>query len=152
LEVFSLKSFRFINQYLKKYTGVLILTIASMLLLVGAQLVGPWLIKQMISIVTNPALKKEDMQQITTLALFALGVYALRTGLQFVRSYMAHVAGWSVVADVRSQLYQHVQRLSLRFYENKQTGQLMSQLVNDTDLLENLIAHAIPDLIANVLT
>jgi ABC-type multidrug transport system, ATPase and permease components len=147
-----LRSFRFVFGYLRKYAAVLSVTILSMLLLVGVQLLAPWLIKQMIAIVTNPALKQADMQQITNLALLALGAYVFRIGLQYLRSYMAHIAGWGVVADVRSQLYEHVQRLSLRFYENKQTGQLMSQLVNDTDLLESLIAHAIPDLIANLLT
>ena len=147
-----MKSFKFVFQYLRKYTGVLLLTIASMLLLVGVQLLTPWLVKEMIAIVSNPALRQEDMRQITNLALLALGAYLIRIGLQYMRSYMAHIAGWGVVADVRSRLYEHVQRLSLRFYENKQTGQLMSQLINDTELLENLIAHAIPDLIANVLT
>ena len=146
-----MKSFGFVFQFAKKYSGVLILTIASMLLLVGVQLLAPWLVKTMIATVTNSGMSEQDMVEITRLALLALGVYILRTGLQFVRSYAAHVAGWGVVADVRSKLYEHVQRLSLRFYENKQTGQLMSQLVNDTDLLENLIAHAIPDLAANVL-
>jgi ATP-binding cassette subfamily B protein/subfamily B ATP-binding cassette protein MsbA len=64
---------------------------------------------------------------------------------------MAHVAGWHVVADVRAEIYQHLQRLSLRFYEDKQTGQLMSRVVNDSDLIEQLIAHAIPDVLVNVL-
>ena len=45
----------------------------------------------------------------------------------------------------------HLQRLSLRFYEDKQTGQLMSRMVNDSDLIEQLIAHAIPDVLVNVL-
>ena len=136
---------------MRKYSGVLILTVVSMLLLVGVQLLAPWLVKQMISTVIKPEIAQNDLEQITRLALLALSAYVLRAGLQFVRSYMAHVAGWSVVADVRSELYEHLQRLSLRFYENKQTGQLMSHLVNDVDLLEQLIAHAIPDLTANIL-
>ena len=57
-----------------------------------------------------------------------------------------------MVANLRKHLYQHLQRLSLRFYEDKQTGQLMSQVVNDSDLFETLIAHAIPDVFVNVLT
>jgi ATP-binding cassette subfamily B protein/subfamily B ATP-binding cassette protein MsbA len=52
---------------------------------------------------------------------------------------------------VRSEIYQHLQRLSLRFYENRQTGQLMSRMVNDSDLIEQLIAHAIPDVLVNIL-
>ena len=47
-------------------------------------------------------------------------------------------------------MYNHLQRLSLRFYEDKQTGQLMSRTVNDSDLLERLIAHAVPDVLVNV--
>jgi ATP-binding cassette subfamily B protein/subfamily B ATP-binding cassette protein MsbA len=85
------------------------------------------------------------------LALITLALYIARAGMAFVRSYAAHVAGWHVVADVRDRVYRHLQRLSLRFYEDKQTGQLMSRTVNDTDLLEQLVAHAIPDVLVNVL-
>jgi ATP-binding cassette subfamily B protein/subfamily B ATP-binding cassette protein MsbA len=105
----------------------------------------------MVATVSDPGVSQMDMRYIGQLALLALGVYSLRTVLQFVRSYMAHIAGWSVVADVRSEVYQHLQRLSLRFYEDRQTGQLMSRVVNDVDLLEHLIAHAVPDVIANTL-
>jgi ATP-binding cassette subfamily B protein/subfamily B ATP-binding cassette protein MsbA len=65
---------------------------------------------------------------------------------------VAHIAGWGVVADVRKYIYEHMQRLSLRFYEDKQVGTLMSNVVNDTDLFEQLISHAIPDVIVNVIT
>jgi ATP-binding cassette subfamily B protein/subfamily B ATP-binding cassette protein MsbA len=62
------------------------------------------------------------------------------------------VAGWGVVADVREYIYEHMQRLSLRFYEDKQVGNLMSNVVNDTDLFEQFIAHAIPDVVVNLVT
>jgi ATP-binding cassette subfamily B protein len=146
-----MRSFKFVFQFTGKYAGVLALTIMSMLLLVGVQLIAPWIVREMVSTITKPGVDPADLAQITRLALFALGLYLLRAVLQFVRSYMAHVAGWSVVADVRAAVYEHLQRLSLRFYENKQTGQLMSRVVNDTDLIESLIAHAIPDLAANSL-
>jgi ATP-binding cassette subfamily B protein/subfamily B ATP-binding cassette protein MsbA len=150
-ESLKLKSFNHVLKFLHKYTLVLIVTILSMLLLVGVQLMVPLIVRQMIGIVIEPSINSADLQQITRLALLALSAYVLRSGLQFLRSYMAHYAGWGVVADVRGSLYEHLQRLSLRFYEDRQTGQLMSQLVNDTDLIEHLIAHAIPDLVANIL-
>ena len=90
------------------------------------------------------------MGSITRLAVLALALYVARAVLRFVRSYMAHIAGWNVVADVRLEIYQHLQRLSLRFYEDKQTGQLMSRMINDSDLIEQLIAHALPDVMVNV--
>jgi ATP-binding cassette subfamily B protein/subfamily B ATP-binding cassette protein MsbA len=121
-----------------------------MFLLVGAQLTVPWIVRSMIAIVTDPSAGLEAMGSITRLAVLALAVYVARAVLRFVRSYMAHVAGWNVVADVRLEVYQHLQRLSLRFYEDRQTGQLMSRMVNDSDLLEQLIAHALPDVMVNV--
>ncbi len=146
-----MRSLRFVFRFVREYTGVLMLTVLSMLLLVGVQLLAPWIIKTMVATVTETGVGPEDMGRITRLALWALALYIFRAGLQFVRSYMAHVAGWSVVADVRAFVYEHLQRLSLQFYEEKQTGQLMSRVVNDTDLLEHLIAHAIPDVTANTL-
>jgi len=48
-------------------------------------------------------------------------------------------------------VYEHLQKLSLSFYQDKQTGQLMSRAINDTATFEVLIAHAVPDLVTNVL-
>ena len=146
-----MKSFKFVFQFTGKYTRVLLITVLSMLLLVGVQLLAPWIVRTLVDVVTDPGVSPADLGEITRLALLTLVVYLVRTGLQFTRSYMAHVAGWGVVADVRAAVYEHLQRLSLRFYEEKQTGQLMSRVVNDTDLIESLIAHAIPDLAANIL-
>jgi ATP-binding cassette, subfamily B, bacterial len=123
-----------------------------MLLLVGVQLLIPWIVRTLIASVTEQPPGPDVLPFITRLGLLALLVYIARAGLQFLRSYMAHVAGWGVVADVRKHIYEHMQRLSLRFYEDKQTGQLMSRVINDTDLFEALIAHAVPDVFVNLIT
>ncbi|MCJ7735958.1 MAG: ABC transporter ATP-binding protein/permease [Anaerolineae bacterium] len=145
-------TFRFLLKDAKKYSWPLTVTVVSMVLLVGVQLLAPQLVRRMVATVTNPETGQEGMATVARLAGIALIVYVLRGGLQFLRSYMAHLAGWSVVADSRRRVYAHLQRLSLRFYEDKQVGQLMSRLVNDSDLFESLIAHAVPDTLVNVLT
>jgi ATP-binding cassette, subfamily B, bacterial len=145
------KSLRAVLHHVRRYKLPLALTMLSMLALVGIQLVGPWLIKLMIAAVTAPDAGPQTLALLGRLAAITLVLYILRAGLAFVRSYAAHVAGWHVVADVRDEIYRHLQRLSLRFYEDKQTGQLMSRTVNDSDLLEQLVAHAIPDLTVNIL-
>lgn len=147
-----MKPFQIVFAYARKYYIVLIVTIISMLLLVGVQLLIPWIIKILISAVTDQASVKNSLSLITQLTIIVLLIYIARAGLQFLRSYMAHVAGWGVVADVRKHIYDHLQRLSLRFYEDKQTGQLMSRVINDSDLFEQLIAHAVPDILVNLLT
>jgi len=146
-----LKSLTFAFRAARKYVFPLALTVVSMLALVGVQLFAPELVRRMVETVTEEPIDPNALQVVTRLALLALGLYVAQIGLRFTRSYAAHVAGWNVVADVRSQIYEHLQRLSLRFYEDKQTGQLMSRTVNDSDLLEQLIAHAVPDVAVNVL-
>ncbi|NTU76100.1 MAG: ABC transporter ATP-binding protein, partial [Anaerolineaceae bacterium] len=146
-----MKSLKFVFGFARKYSRSLILTIFSLLLLVGAQLIIPFIIRQLVGLITNTSLSPDTLKAIGQLSLVALLVFIARAGLQYVRFYMSHIAGWGVVADVRKFLYDHLQRLSLRFYEDKQTGQMMSRVVNDTDLFEALIAHAIPDVTVNIL-
>jgi ATP-binding cassette subfamily B protein len=147
-----MKPFQLIFRYARNYQLTLTITAIAMLALVGVQLLIPWIIKTLVAAVTDPTATLDKMNLVQNLTLIALAVYIGKAILQFLRSYMAHVAGWGVVADVRKYIYEHMQRLSLRFYEDKQVGQLMSNVVNDTDLFEQLIAHAIPDVVVNVIT
>ncbi len=148
----SLKPLVFVFKYAQDHVTPLVITVISMLLLVGVQLLAPWIIRTMVATINAPDAGPEAMETIARLAVFALAVYLARAVLQFLRSYSAHVAGWHVVADARRHIYEHLQRLSLRFYEDKQTGHLMSRMVNDSDMFERLIAHAIPDVTVNVLS
>ena len=144
--------FKTLLKFALPYRTPLLITVLSMVLLVGVQLFAPWFIRALIAAVRTGESDALSSGLISRLALLALAIYAARAGLEFLRSYFAHVAGWGVVADVRVALYRHLQRLSLHYYEDKQTGQLMSRVVNDSDLLEKLIAHAVPDVLVNVLT
>ncbi len=147
-----MKPLQLIFTYARKYKLALSVTAASMLLLVGAQLLIPWIVKVLVAAVTAPGATLSVMGLVRQLTIIVLIVFIARAGLQFLRSYLAHLAGWGVVADVRKYIYEHMQRLSLRYYEDKQIGQLMSRVINDTDLFEQLIAHALPDIIVNVIT
>ncbi|MBN2509678.1 MAG: ABC transporter ATP-binding protein [Spirochaetales bacterium] len=137
----------FVTRYLKKYTWWVAATVGATFVLVSVQLAGPWLIRRLIQMVSAGA-----ASGIGTLAAMVLCVYIIKAVFQFLRSYLAHVAGWGAVADVRRDVYDHLQGQSLRFYERRQTGELMSRLVNDTDKFEHLISHAVPDTVVNVLT
>ena len=131
---------------------MIFLTTLTMLGLVGAQLLIPWIIRQLIERLTTQPLNEGTIAFITRISVIALIVFVARAVMQFIRSYAAHKAGWGVVSDARRLVYEHIQKLSLRFYEDKQTGQLMSRIINDTDLFERMIAHALPDVIVNGIT
>ncbi len=147
-----MKPFALLGRLAKKYSKLIFLTSLTMLGLVGAQLLIPWIIRQLIDRLTTEPLNQGTIDFITRISVIALIVFVARAGMQFIRSYAAHKAGWGVVSDARKLVYQHIQKLSLRFYEDKQTGQLMSRIINDTDLFERMIAHALPDVIVNGIT
>jgi len=146
------KPFTLLGRLAKKYSKMIFLTTLTMLGLVGAQLLIPWIIRQLIDRLTTQPLNAGTIDFITRISAIALIVFVARAIMQFIRSYAAHKAGWGVVSDARRLVYQHIQKLSLRFYEDKQTGQLMSRIINDTDLFERMIAHALPDVIVNGIT
>lgn len=147
-----MKPLLFVLKYAKHHVWPLVATMVSMLVLVGVQLLAPWIISRMVDTVTELGLSPESLRTMTQLALLALGVYIVRAAMQFVRSYLSHVAGWQVVAETQRHIYTHLQRLSMHYYEDKQTGELMSRVINDTRLFEQLIAHAVPDVTVNILS
>ncbi|MDR1094081.1 MAG: ABC transporter ATP-binding protein/permease [Clostridiales bacterium] len=90
-------------------------------------------------------------RQIIVIAAVLAGLYLARFAFAFLNNYCAHVAAWYSVAKARGKLYGRLQGLSMGFYKDKQTGQLMSRTIEDTATFELLIAHALPDLITAVL-
>ena len=69
---------------------------------------------------------------IRSLALILLGLYLLRVLFRFLSNYLAHKAAWFLVGDLRGRLYDRLQSFDLGFFHDKQTGDLMSRVVNDT--------------------
>lgn len=147
-----MKALGFVFGYARRYVKPLVIAILSMIALVAIQLVAPQVVRRLVSAVTSGTWNPASLALVTRLSLLLLGVYLIRAALRFTSSYAAHIAGWGVVADARQQIYEHLQKLSLRFYEDVQTGQLMSRMINDSDMFERLISHAIPDTMVNILT
>lgn len=137
-------------KYARPYWGLLIISGLSLLGITAINLLSPWLIRELVSILSNE-LNASSFIRIRNIALILLAAYILRAVFRYLNSYLSHVAAWKLVADMRVLVYDHLQKLSLRYYHDKQTGQLMSRATNDTATFEALIAHAIPDLITNIL-
>jgi ATP-binding cassette subfamily B protein/subfamily B ATP-binding cassette protein MsbA len=139
-------------RYARRYLRHLSLATGATIALVGLQLLVPLIVNRLVSGVGDTVEHSAPLSLVTALAGGLLALYLVRALLRFTSSYMSHSAGWGVVADARRDVYEHLQGLSMRFYEDQQTGQLMSRLVNDTDKFENLISHAVPDILVNLLT
>ncbi len=134
----------------RPYWGLLIIAGFSLLAITALNLLTPWLIKDLISILDG-AIDASSMTSITTIAAILAAAFAARVLFRYLNNYMSHKAAWNLVADMRVLVYDHLQKLSLRYYHDKQTGQLMSRATNDTATFEALIAHSIPDITTNIL-
>jgi len=81
-----------------------------------------------------------------------LAGYALRSGLQYIIGYWGHMMGVYIEADMRRDLFHHMQDLSFSFYDKNRTGQLMSRATNDLFEITELSHHGPEDLIISVIT
>ncbi len=78
--------------------------------------------------------------------------YVLRSLLNFVVAYFGHTFGIRVEADIRKDLFAHMQEMSFDFYDQNRTGQLMSRLTTDLFEVTELAHHGPEDLLTSVLT
>ena len=134
-----------------RYKALYVLAILSTLGLTVVNLTAPKLLSSMTGIVEN-GLDESGLQQVLMLALGLLFLYLLRILFRFGSNYLTHKAAWHLVGDLRGRLYNKLQSLDLGFFHDKQTGDLMSRVINDTRDFELLYAHMIPDILTNVAT
>ena len=87
----------------------------------------------------------------TIMAVVVLS-YVLRSFLNYVVAYYGHTFGIRVEADIRRDLFAHMQELSFDFYDKNRTGKLMSRLTSDLFELTELAHHGPEDLLTSVLT
>ena len=97
-------------------------------------------------------LPNEKFRVFFTVMLVAAAFYVLRAGLNYIVCYYGHTFGIRVEADIRRDLFRHLQEMSFDFYDNNRTGQLMSRLTSDLFELTELAHHGPEDLLTSTVT
>lgn len=133
-----------------RYKGYYVGAILATLCLTLVNLTAPRILSKATGIISGGV--GENLSQIYMFAWILLVLYLSRVLFRFLNNYLAHKAAWELVGDLRQRLYEKLQIMDLSFFQDKQTGDLMSRIVNDTREFELLYAHIIPDLITNLLT
>ena len=134
-----------------RYKVLYVVAIVSTLCLTGVNLAAPKVLSAMTGVVER-GMGEGSLAIVIRLALILLALYCVRILFRFLSNYLAHKAAWYLVGDLRSRMYDKLQSLDLGFFHDKQTGDLMSRVVNDTRDFELLYAHIIPELITNLVT
>ena len=87
-----------------------------------------------------------------TIMLVVAVCYGIRAFLQFIVAYFGHTFGIRVEADIRADLFRHMQELSFDYYDRNRTGQMMSRLTTDLFELTELAHHGPEDLLTSCVT
>ena len=134
-----------------RYKNLYVVAILSTLGLTIVNLAAPRVLSNMTGIV-EAGMDESSLRAIGTLTAALIVLYLLRVAFRFLSNYLAHKAAWYLVGDLRTKIYDKLERMHLGFFHDKQTGDLMSRVVNDTRDFELLYAHIIPEMITNVVT
>ena len=147
-----MKELKALLRFVKPYKWFVALATLCMITVTAMNMLAPWMIRSFIKMLTNMTSDQLDMNQIALLALIALIAYLLRAVSQFGSDYVSHYSAWHMLNDIRRYMYEHMQKLPLKYFQDRQTGELMSRVLNDTRNFEELLAHAAPTMIVNFLT
>lgn len=124
---------------LSPYRSKLILAMVGMIIVAGFNAAQAYMVKPLLDeIFVN---KDEVLLKILPLAL--LGIFLVKGVFYFIYSYLLEWVGQCVICDLRERMYGHLNDLSLSFFHNTPTGELISRIVNDVTLLQGAVSHAL---------
>ena len=135
----------------RKYEALFLISILSTLLLALVNLAAPRLLSMMTAFVAE-GLNEEGLRRVILIAALLLLLYLFRILLRYLSSYLSHKAAWNLVKELRVTVYKKLQSLSIAYYRNHESGDLVSRTINDTATFEHLYAHLLPESITNTIT
>ncbi len=134
--------------YFKRHWKLFLVDVMCAVLVAGIDLTFP--------LVTRSALYNMLPNQMYklffTVIVALIGCYVLRSVFYYIIAYIGHTFGIRVEADIRADLFKHMQKQSYDFYDRNRTGQLMSRLTADLFELTELAHHGPEDLLTSTLT
>ena len=97
-------------------------------------------------------LPSENWPVIIMATSILLAIYALNTVLHYIVTYWGHMLGINIETDMRRKLFNHIQKLSYRFFDNNKTGHLIARITNDLQDIGELAHHGPEDIFIAVMT
>ena len=133
--------------YAKPYWTQIGGMLVTILISTGLSLLTPLIFRNMIDVV----IPSKDVTRLIWLGVALLFIPALEGGIGVIQRRLNSTVGEGVIYDLRSSLFARLQRMSLRFFTNTKSGELMSRLNNDVVGAQNAISNTIVDIITNVI-
>ena len=130
------------SKYYINHWKLFLLDIVSALLMSSLDLMFPVIVQQLL----DKHFPNKNAAMIIRMLVLLLILYVLRLIFQYIVHYWGHVVGIRMETDMRKKLFNHLQKLSFKFYDNTKVGYLMSRIVNDLNNISELAHHGPEDL------
>ena len=142
------QQFRRLMVYIKPHTGRFM--IAMVAIVVGSilSLAGPYTLQYLIDAVFT----QNNAQLLNQITVVLIVIFATQAVFYFIRAYQLAYIGERVMIDLRLNLFQHLQKLSLSFYNERRTGELVSRATNDVATVKTLVTSDVSTAISQVIT
>ncbi len=138
-KAYDARLMRRLMRYLVPYRGKVVLAVLVLMLSSAAQIVGPWITQ----IVIDEAIPAGDFDFLGLLVLSYLAVITLAFAFEYAQDVITTWIGQSVMYDLRTEIFEKLQRADLRFYDRNPVGRLMTRITNDVETLNNLFSSGV---------
>lgn len=124
---------------LKPYRGQMVLAMIGMLAVGGFNALQAYMVKPLL----DEIFFNKNAQLLHLLPLGLLLVFFVKGLFYFAYSYLLEKVGQSVIRDLRNRIYAHLHEMSLNFFHQHTTGELISRIINDVSMLQSSVSHAL---------
>ncbi|BBI34197.1 ABC transporter ATP-binding protein [Cohnella abietis] len=138
---------RFFSYY-RPYKGLFVLDFTCAIIAGLLELAFPLAVRNFI----DDLLPGENWPMIVLACVALLGIYALNTVLNYVVTYWGHMLGINIETDMRRKMFEHIQKLSFRFFDNHKTGHLVGRVTNDLNEIGEVAHHGPEDVFIAIMT
>ncbi|MCK5594618.1 ABC transporter ATP-binding protein [bacterium] len=139
-----------ILQFVKPYKKKVILTIGTTIVITLFGLLIPLIVRYIVDEVIQKQNWSVFSASIPLPILLILVLSVLAAILSFPNNFIIVYLSKKIVFDIRLAVYKHIQKLSLRFYQENPTGKIMSRVMGDTQIVSNVFTHSTIQMIVNI--
>lgn len=133
-------------RYLRPYWKLLAVSCTFLMLQTGTQLLGPYITK----IAIDRYIAEQNVRGLDQMALAYLGVVVLGFIVLFVQTYTTQYTGQRAMHDLRMDIFSHLQKQDLAYFDRNPVGRLMTRTINDVETLNELFSTGVVGLLGDV--
>ncbi len=134
-------------QFVKPYTRQMLVSLFFMIIVTAAAVSGPYFVKLAI----DEGIGRSDLTALRNIALAYLMIASVQLVTNFFRVRIMSRVGQHVLYDVRTAMFDHLQKLSLSFYNRYSVGRVITRVINDVGTLREFITWAVLAIVRNIL-